>query len=269
MRPAQLFAIAVLSGSSANAAVVYNNFGPGDTFLASGVSVTTFQNVGVPFVPSANATVTDITIAFQTNSAVVNIAFSICSNASGHPGTALATVYIPTTGGATAQTYHATFASPPTLTAGTMYWVKAAPGPGPSAVSQLWLQNTTGAGGYSETLPTGAWASVNGLTPALRLEDNSANGACCSGSTCLVTAPTACNALHTRFAGAGTACNAAGNNTTPCCKADFNQTGGVTVQDIFDFLAAWFAGDPSADFNGGGLSVQDIFDFLGAWFQGC
>jgi len=57
--------------------------------------------------------------------------------------------------------------------------------------------------------------------------------------------------------------------TTPC-PADFNNTGGLTVQDIFDFLGAWFAGQPAADFNGvNGLSVQDIFDFLAAWFAGC
>ncbi len=56
----------------------------------------------------------------------------------------------------------------------------------------------------------------------------------------------------------------------PSCPADFNGTGGLTVQDIFDFLGAWFSGDPRADFNGvGGISVQDIFDFLGAWFAGC
>ena len=54
------------------------------------------------------------------------------------------------------------------------------------------------------------------------------------------------------------------------CPADFNGTGGLTVQDIFDFLAAWFSGAPSADFNHvGGITVQDIFDFLAAWFAGC
>jgi hypothetical protein len=54
------------------------------------------------------------------------------------------------------------------------------------------------------------------------------------------------------------------------CAADFNGSGGTTVQDILDFLAAWFASDPRADFNGaGGIGVQDIFDFLGAWFAGC
>jgi hypothetical protein len=53
------------------------------------------------------------------------------------------------------------------------------------------------------------------------------------------------------------------------CVADFNGVGGVSVQDVFDFLAAYFAGDPRADVNGGGLSVQDVFDFLGVYFVGC
>jgi hypothetical protein len=54
------------------------------------------------------------------------------------------------------------------------------------------------------------------------------------------------------------------------CPADFNGVGGVTVQDIFDFLAAYFANSPSADFNHvGGVTVQDIFDFLAAYFTGC
>jgi hypothetical protein len=54
------------------------------------------------------------------------------------------------------------------------------------------------------------------------------------------------------------------------CLADFNGQNGVSVQDIFDFLTAWFAGAPSADINGtNGVTVQDIFDFLSLWFAGC
>jgi len=55
------------------------------------------------------------------------------------------------------------------------------------------------------------------------------------------------------------------------CPADFNGVGGLSVQDIFDFLAAYFASDPRADFNNSGLpaTVQDIFDFLAAYFAGC
>jgi hypothetical protein len=49
--------------------------------------------------------------------------------------------------------------------------------------------------------------------------------------------------------------------------ADWNCSGALEVQDIFDFLSDWFAGN--GDFNADGtVSVQDIFDFLGAWFAG-
>lgn len=54
------------------------------------------------------------------------------------------------------------------------------------------------------------------------------------------------------------------------CIGDFNGSGGVTVQDIFDFLSAYFSGSAAADVNGsGGVTVQDIFDFLSAYFSGC
>jgi len=56
----------------------------------------------------------------------------------------------------------------------------------------------------------------------------------------------------------------------PRCLADFNGFGGVTVQDIFDFLGAYFAASSTADVNTvGGVTVQDIFDFLSAYFTGC
>ncbi len=91
-------------------------------------------------------------------------------------------------------------------------------------------------------------------------------GACCVGTSCSVTASTAC--LGT-FQGLNTVCGTAANPTT-CCPANFNGVGGLSVQDIFDFLGAWFAGNPSANFNGvNGITVQDIFDFLAAWFAGC
>lgn len=54
------------------------------------------------------------------------------------------------------------------------------------------------------------------------------------------------------------------------CRADFNRSGILSVQDIFDFLSAYFAGQRAADFNrSGALTVQDIFDFLSAYFMGC
>ena len=95
-------------------------------------------------------------------------------------------------------------------------------------------------------------------------------GACCAGSSCSVTTGAECIGVGTHFAGASTVCNVAGNNTTPCCKADFDQGGSIGLSDIFNFLASWFVSDPRADFNGtGGTTINDIFDFLAAWFAGC
>jgi hypothetical protein len=54
------------------------------------------------------------------------------------------------------------------------------------------------------------------------------------------------------------------------CPGDFNRSGDVSVQDIFDFLGAYFAGSLLADVSGdGSVSVQDIFDFLGTYFASC
>lgn len=56
----------------------------------------------------------------------------------------------------------------------------------------------------------------------------------------------------------------------PLCAGDFNANGVRTVQDVFDFLAFYFAADPLADVNHTGqVSVQDIFDFLSGYFGGC
>jgi Calcineurin-like phosphoesterase len=93
-------------------------------------------------------------------------------------------------------------------------------------------------------------------------------GACCNGTACTVAVQSACTGT---FRGPGTVCNPLGNaNPTTCCPANFNQVDGLSVQDIFAFLAAWFNGDIAADFDqSGALAVADIFAFLAAWFAGC
>jgi hypothetical protein len=54
------------------------------------------------------------------------------------------------------------------------------------------------------------------------------------------------------------------------CPGNFNCDYFTDVQDIFDFLSAWFAASASADVNGvGGVTIQDIFDFLAYWFTPC
>jgi hypothetical protein len=95
-------------------------------------------------------------------------------------------------------------------------------------------------------------------------------GACCRGSACAVESSDLCTGAGALYAGADVACNAPGNATLPCCRADFNHNGAVEIQDIFDFLNAWFLSDPRCDINvSGGVEIQDIFDFLNAWFAGC
>jgi hypothetical protein len=76
------------------------------------------------------------------------------------------------------------------------------------------------------------------------------------------TSPLANLCLHFAASSPGPVC--------PTCIADFNGSGSVSVQDIFDFLSAYFMQDPRADVNHvGGVTVQDIFDFLAAYFTGC
>lgn len=54
------------------------------------------------------------------------------------------------------------------------------------------------------------------------------------------------------------------------CPGDYNRSGDVSVQDVFDFLAGFFAGLPDADVNGAsGITIQDIFDYLGWYLGGC
>jgi autotransporter-associated beta strand protein len=101
-------------------------------------------------------------------------------------------------------------------------------------------------------------------------------GVCCRGATCDASID------QVSCVGAGTAgasfsiasgtCNSGLSTSTPCCYADFNKVNGISVQDIFDFLNAWFSGSlyaiPGGDGASGTLAVQNIFDFLNAWFAG-
>lgn len=131
-----------------------------------------------------------------------------------------------------------------TLSAGTLYYIRVA-GYG-NAVGDFVVRVTGGAG--------------------------AARGACCWGAACIQSSPTGCLGPNKAFAGLSTTCNPAGSATTPCCRADFNHGGGITVLDIFEYLSEWFAGGVAAAVGGNGIRtpvVQDIFDFLGAWFAGC
>ena len=107
------------------------------------------------------------------------------------------------------------------------------------------------------------WTSGGSCSPNICPQPS---GACCNGTVCSTSTLAACAGS---FQGNSSACGVAGNPTT-CCPINFNLVNGVTVDDIFDFLNAWFALDPRTDFNHvNGITVDDIFDFLNAWFTGC
>jgi cytochrome c peroxidase len=54
------------------------------------------------------------------------------------------------------------------------------------------------------------------------------------------------------------------------CAADIDNSGSLSVNDIFSFIGAWFAADPRTDFDHDGtVEVTDLFAFLSAWFAGC
>ncbi len=100
-------------------------------------------------------------------------------------------------------------------------------------------------------------------------------GRCCVGARCVITDEAACTAggglAGTAFAVGGLDCNTATILNTPCCFADYNKQGGISVQDIFDFLTDYFTGSVNANVAGDGTtppSVQDIFDYLTAYFAG-
>jgi hypothetical protein len=99
-------------------------------------------------------------------------------------------------------------------------------------------------------------------------------GACCNGSTCSVRTQAACAGASVRFVGAGAACNAPGNATRPCCRADFDQDGTFTPADVVAFINAYSStpleNAARADFDGdGGVGPDDFYAFLNACFAGC
>ncbi len=53
------------------------------------------------------------------------------------------------------------------------------------------------------------------------------------------------------------------------CRNDFYSVGSTSTQDISDFLSEWFSDGSLGDFNGSDAgTVQDIFDCLAAQFAG-
>ncbi|MBY0313256.1 MAG: hypothetical protein K2W85_14400 [Phycisphaerales bacterium] len=113
------------------------------------------------------------------------------------------------------------------------------------------------------------------FTLRVRGGQGTGTGACCQGAICTLTTDAACVGSFTSFRGFNTVCNPA-SDVLPCCRADFNRSGGLSALDIFEYLNAWFQSDPIAAFANDSTPpaprppvVADLFNFLNAWFIGC
>jgi lysophospholipase L1-like esterase len=54
------------------------------------------------------------------------------------------------------------------------------------------------------------------------------------------------------------------------CRGDHTADGTLSIDDVFVFLADWFAQTPRADADfSGAIAIDDIFVFLNAWFAAC
>lgn len=98
---------------------------------------------------------------------------------------------------------------------------------------------------------------------------------CCRGTCCSVVALGTCppNGSIPGVGSApasGPACSA--SLVAGCCYADFGHSDGVSIDDLFRYLNAWFTGSPFASFGGDGVAtpaIDDLFQYLNAWFTGC
>jgi hypothetical protein len=152
---------------------------------------------------------------------------------------------------------------------------------GPSAVTFTAVQGT------EYIFAIGTWNGSAGVAGNFTISGpvgcgGPSTGACCLGVGCTVTTAAACTgAVGTTtnsFKGVGTVCNAPGtppftNNTTPCCRADFNQDNTRNPTDIFNFLTNYFNAAPAVkattDTNGNGTQEPtDIFNYLTVFFAG-
>jgi hypothetical protein len=236
-------AAASIAGAARADTIFATNDPEGGFFGYIGFDVFQQQSVGARFIPTAAYTLDKVSIWFMSNDfdgttpQTVTVTLRTDVNPGGEyvsvpSGVVLETwtMDVPVVGW-TPALIDFNSQSHPALAAGQKYWIVAESNLGPF-IDPIWVWSGTG----------------NEFTA----QNQGGNTPWQSGS------------------GAAIGVQVLGTPAAGACAPDFNHSGGVEVQDIFDFLAAWFAGNPNADFNHvNGIGVQDIFDFLSAWFAGC
>lgn len=89
----------------------------------------------------------------------------------------------------------------------------------------------------------GQWNGANTTCQLTACLVSLPTGACCRGATCEQSIGVFCSITGGRFLGNQTTCAPVANFNV-CCPIDFNNSGEVSVQDLFDFLAGFFGGCP-------------------------
>lgn len=135
-----------LSGTARADQVIFNSFGPGDSYdsallhVAGSLANSGYEAVAVAFTPTVTANVTSI--SFPAQGVAINVNMVLANDSGGNPGSALETFSSIALGGDTILTENSVLH--PSLTAGTTYWLEMLPSD-PS--------NTFGFGGWNGTSP--------------------------------------------------------------------------------------------------------------------
>ncbi len=54
------------------------------------------------------------------------------------------------------------------------------------------------------------------------------------------------------------------------CPADYDNSGSVTVDDLFGFIGDWFSGSANTDADGNGaVDINDLMSYFNTWMNGC
>lgn len=239
------------AATPAPAQVLLDTFGPNEAFHPSiqGLFISGGADnfLAVQFTPATTSGIAGIAAALQSTggNGVSSLIITIYPDNAGEPGTVAAWTSSPLLVATTSAVYTFTSPDPGTLTSGQPYWLVF------SGSGTLTSGNAAGAhpgdpavlGTRAHRFGPGPWTvSTSVVLPAVRI-DGQLIGACCNrfNGACLITVEATCTGLGLRYDGHGSACSPESCNA---CPADFNGTGTVTVQDLFDYLAAWFARCP-------------------------
>lgn len=246
---APVLAAATLAAPAARADTVFNSFGPNDAFLQFGtpfsISGGSQFEQAVRFVPAATVQVTDVRLfARATGGNNVSSLRVVITTESGTLPAAgevwSSNPQIVNTSGALVVFTSPTSAS---LTAGQPYWllIQGTQADGNAAVTVRGDPPVQGTRAQRTSL--GAWTRTDGTDlPAVRIEGAS-GGACCNTENggCVILDSARCQTLGLRFDGVGVTCSPA---SCRACPGDYNRSGVKSVQDLFDFLAAYFSACP-------------------------